>query len=304
MRLTESDSGFLYSETASGPMQTASISVIDGVLPFERVYQHIESRLHLVPSFRKRLAWVPMNFAHPKWVDDPDFDLRNHIVPHKLPQGTPMEDAIDAVVELNEGLMDRNRPLWKYVVVSGVPDRTLLLAQIHHALIDGASAVHLSTILYDFQPDAPAPAPPSEPWQPAPLPSALELATEAMRESAESFTRRSPLRILQRDGESAALLQRGVETMSRFVTEPAITAPWNASFVGPKRRLRWFVRDFAELREIRRAFGGTVNDVVLTTVTEGAARYLESHDESTANQFLRLMCPVNVRTEGDAGALG
>lgn len=304
MRLTQSDSGFLYTETASGPMQTATVSVVDGVLPFERVYQHVESRLHLVPSFRKRLAWVPMNFAHPKWVDDPEFDLRNHIVSHRLPEGTSMEDAIDAVVELNEGLMDRDRPLWKYVVVSGVPNRTLLLAQIHHALIDGASAVHLSTILYDFQPDAPPPDPPTEPWQPAPLPSAFELASEAMRESAQTFTERNPLRILQRDEDSNALLQRGVDTLSRFVTQPAITAPWNASFVGPKRRLRWFVRDFAELREIRRAFGGTVNDVVLTVVTEGAARYLETHDESTANQFLRLMCPVNVRTEGDAGALG
>ncbi|MGK0261290.1 MAG: diacylglycerol O-acyltransferase, partial [Candidatus Azotimanducaceae bacterium] len=75
MRLSESDAGFLYGETASGALQTAGIAVIAGEIPFETIYNHIESRLHLVPSFRRRAIWVPMNLAHPKWVDDPDFEL-------------------------------------------------------------------------------------------------------------------------------------------------------------------------------------------------------------------------------------
>ena len=162
MRLTESDAGFLYGETASGSLQTAGIAVIEGEVPFERIYQHMESRLHLVPSFRRRAVWVPLNLAHPKWVDDPEFDLKNHIVHHKMSPGTSLHDAVDAAVKLNEGLMDRNRPLWKYFVITGVPDRTLLLQQIHHAMIDGASAVHLSTVVFDFQPDAPPPPLPEE----------------------------------------------------------------------------------------------------------------------------------------------
>ena len=168
MRLTESDAGFLYGETASGSLQTAGIAIIEGEAPFELIYQHIESRLHLVPSFRRRAVWVPLNLAHPKWVDDPEFDLKNHIVHHEMSPGTPLLDAVDAAVKLNEGLMDRNRPLWKYFVITGVPDRTLLLQQIHHAMIDGASAVHLSTVLFDFQPDAPPPPAPEEDWTAAP----------------------------------------------------------------------------------------------------------------------------------------
>ncbi len=304
MRLTESDAGFLYGETASGPLQTASISVVDGVLPCEQYYEHVAARLHLVPRFRQKLAWVPFNLAHPKWIDDPDFDLHNHIVPVDLPAGTSLQDAVTRMVELNEGLMDRNRPLWKTFVVSGVPDRTLLLQQVHHAMIDGASAVHLSTVLMDFQADASPPAPPDQPWRPAPPPSNADLVREAIAETAERFVQHNPIRTMLRDEESRVLMQRAVETMSRLVTRPAMATPWNAGLVGPKRTTRWFTHGFSELREIRRAFGGTVNDVVLTVVTEGAARYLDVHDEPANDRYLRVMCPVNVRAEEEGGALG
>ena len=83
-----------------------------------------------------------------------------------------------------------------------------------------------------------------------------------------------------------------------------ITAPWNAAIVGPKRQLQYAPYKIADFRDIRRAFGGTINDIVLAVVSESAARYLTAHDEFTTNQRLRLMCPVNVRREGDEGALG
>jgi WS/DGAT/MGAT family acyltransferase len=304
MRLTESDAGFLYGETASGSLQTAGIAVIDGEVPFEHIYEHIAARLHLVPSFRRRAVWVPLNLAHPKWVDDPDFELANHIVHHEMPPGTSLLEAVDAAVKLNEGLMDRNRPLWKYFVITGVPDRTLLLQQIHHAMIDGASAIHLSTVLYDFQPDAPPPPAPEQDWNPAPLPTPLELMSEAFRENAESFAQNNPFTALTQGSESRDIVNSGMQAMSRFITQPAITAPWNATMLGPQRNMRWSTYGFDELRDIRRALGGTVNDVVLSAVSEGAARYLKHHDEQTADQYLRLMCPVNVRTEDEAGALG
>ncbi|MEQ8860864.1 MAG: wax ester/triacylglycerol synthase family O-acyltransferase [Pseudomonadales bacterium] len=304
MRLTESDAGFLYSETASGPMQTASVALLDGELPFRDLYDGFAARIHLVPRFRQRLLWVPMNLAHPKWVDDPDFDLKHHIVEHRLPAGTSLDDAVDALVELNEGLMDRNRPLWKTFVVSGVPGHTLLLQQVHHAMIDGASAVHLSTVLYDFTPDAAPPPPPEAPWNPAPLPSEFDLISEALRENAQHFLRHNPVNTMTRDEASRTLMQQGVETMSRFFTRPAITAPWNAGMLGPKRKMRWITRPFSELRDVRRGLGGTVNDVVLTIISEAAARYLQQHDEAATGQHFRIMCPVNVRAEEDGGALG
>ena len=82
MRLSEQDAGFLYGETASGNMHTAAILIIEGELSHETVLQHMRDRMHLVPRYMQKLAFVPFNLAHPKWVDDPDFKLENHVKPY------------------------------------------------------------------------------------------------------------------------------------------------------------------------------------------------------------------------------
>ena len=86
------------------------------------------------------------------------------------------------MVSLNEPLLDRSRPLWKLVMLSGVPGKTLLLQMTHHALIDGASGVELTMILYDLDADAGEPVPPNEPWEPTPPPSLPQLMTDAVHE--------------------------------------------------------------------------------------------------------------------------
>lgn len=302
MRLSEQDASFLYTETASGPMQTAGILVIEGELSFDEVFEHYARRIHLVPRLRQRLIFVPMNLAHPKWADDPEFDVANHFEHHEIASGATVQEGLDRLCELNEGIMDRNRPLWKVFVLTGVKDRTLILQQVHHAMIDGASGIQMSTVLLDFEENPEPIEPESEPWAPPALPSAMELTTEALQENARSAMSASVFRPPSSDAREQ--LQRGFSAMTRFFTEPAITAPWNASVLGPKRKLVASEFDFAAFREIRRAFGGTINDVALTMTTHGAACYLEDHNEYAENQKLRLMCPVNVRTEGETGDLG
>jgi WS/DGAT/MGAT family acyltransferase len=188
--------------------------------------------------------------------------------------------------------------------MEGVPGKTLLLQMTHHAMIDGASGVELTTILYDFEADATEPPPPVDPWQPVPVLSPAELVTEALRENLNNFSKTNPLNALTNTAARWQKLNKATEIMSRFVTRPAITAPFNSGQVGPRRRVRWLKRPFGEIREIRRQLGGTINDVVLTTVSEAIARYLQQNNERVDNQFLRIMCPVNVRTEDKKGGLG
>ncbi len=304
MRLTPQDTTFLYAETASGPMHGAGVMVLEDEAPFEKIYQHIESRLHLVPRYRQRLALVPFNMARAKWVDDPQFKLENHVVRHEVPEGTSVEEGIAFALELNEPLMDRSRPLWAMHVIEGVAGHTVLLHQNHHAMIDGVSGVDLSMVLLDLAPDTPHPAPPERPWSPEPMPSGFELMSEALAESLQDLREAQPLRAFGATGDRGQLLQKGAGVAARFLTTPVIQAPWNAGLVGPRRKLAWTRHPFAEFREIRRTFGGTINDVVLTVVTEAAARYLSAHDEITENQHLRIMCPVSVRREDEQGELG
>jgi diacylglycerol O-acyltransferase / wax synthase len=303
-RLTDSDASFLYMETASGPMHISSVYVLDGELEFAEAYAHLAERIHLVPSYRRKLAHVPLNLAHPTWEDDPDFDLANHVLQHQLPQGSTLQDGIDAAVKQNETILDRRLPLWRFYVINGVPDKTLILQQTHHAMIDGVSGIELTTILYDFDPKGGNRPPPGEPWNPRPLPTPLERLTDALRHNFEKARNRDFLTMLRDGMQQRQLLGRAARVMGQFVARPAITAPFNAGVVGPTRRVQYLKKSFAEVREIRRALGGTINDVVLAVLSEAVARYLEAHGETTESQYLRVMCPVSVRTEDQAGALG
>ena len=303
MRLTDHDASFLYSESASGPMHATSIVVLEGTMTAAAAREHVASKLPRLTRFRQKLAFVPMNVGHPKWVDDDAFEIDNHVIGHTLPEGSTLDDAYARALEIAEPVLPRNRPLWAIHVIEGVPDRTVLVVLQHHAMVDGASAVEVSLVLFDLQQD-PEPEPAAAPWTPAPAPSPGELATEALRETAEGIVEGIGGGLRAFTGERGEMIRRAAESMTRFVTEPVVTAPWNASMVGPKRAFTYRKLPFAEFRAVRRAFGGTVNDVVLTIVSEAAARYLADHGETVQGRHLRIMCPVNVRREDEQGALG
>jgi WS/DGAT/MGAT family acyltransferase len=310
--LSAADASFLYAESASGPMHISSVYVLDGELAFEDAFHHFDERIHLVPSYRRRLALVPMNLAHPTWEDDPDFDLANHVMHAPLREGATLEDGLDAAIEINEQVLDRARPLWQVHVLTGIPGKTLILQMTHHAMIDGASGIEITTLIYDLdRKGGNPPPPPEEPWRPDALPGPLERAGSALRDNLQTL--RGNMRavldagvpsVASLTGDRGVLLRRALRIMQRFVTQPVVTAPFNAGLVGPKRRVRFMKKSFGEIREIRRALGGTINDVVLTVVSEAMARYLETHGERTEGEHMRIMCPVNVRTESEEGALG
>jgi diacylglycerol O-acyltransferase / wax synthase len=304
MRLTEADASFIYMESASGPMHISSVYVLDGVVPFDTIFRRFEKRIHLIPAYRRKLVQIPFSLSHPVWVDDTEFDLSRHVFHHVLPGNPSLEEGVDAAVDLNEPLMDRSKPLWEFIIIEGVPDKTLLLQRAHHAMIDGASGIELTTVLYDLDKDAGEPVPPNEPWEPQPTPGPAALISAAVEENMKNIGDFNPLKIMGDMETNRDRLTKASEVMSKFSTQPAITAPFNAGIVGPKRKVRWIKKPFGEIRDIRRQLGGTINDIVLAVVTEAVARYLQNHDEPIKGQKLRIMCPVNVRTENQQGALG
>ena len=304
MRLSTSDASFLYLESASGPMHISSVHILEGEMSFEEVYAHFDKRIHLIPAYRRKLAQVPFNIAHPTWVDDPEFDLANHLEHHPVPRDTTLDEAVDLAVHLNEPMLDRSRPLWKSFIITGVEGYTVMLHAVHHCMIDGASGVELLAIIYDFDPAGDPIKESSQAWEPEPPPSATELFNEALSENLQDLVHTDWSEYLVTNTDQRGLLQRASKVMTDFVSKPVVTAPFNAGMVGPQRRLSWIKVPFDEIREVRRALGGTINDLVLTMVSEAVAAYLEKHGENTEDQYMRIMCPVNVRTEDQKGALG
>ncbi|MFT7654421.1 MAG: diacylglycerol O-acyltransferase, partial [Candidatus Azotimanducaceae bacterium] len=135
-------------------MHAVTLSLLDGPARFEDIYKFYEARIHLVPRLRQRLAFVPFNLAHPKWVDALDFDLSNHIKSHPVPPNTTLQRAYELALELGEPLLDRSRPLWLNYVLENVEGKTVLVQMSHHAFVDGATLVAMSTVLTEPSADA------------------------------------------------------------------------------------------------------------------------------------------------------
>jgi len=292
MRLSGHDASFLYAETASSAMHSIAFIELEDAPSFEELYNYYAARIHLIPRLRQKLAFVPFGVAHPKWVDDPAFDLSNHIKSHRVPEGTSLTDAIDIAMSLGEPLLDRTRPLWLFYILENVEGRTLVAQMTHHAFVDGATLVAISTVLTDASPNADQPEP-SPPWEPEPVPSDFALWQEGVAEQAATA-----VSSLQRPPPTPAMTRKVGDLLARL-TLPVMQAPWNAGLVGPKRQLTCLQYQLEDFRGIRHSLGGTVNDVALACVVEAAARYMAFMGENTSRHQLRIMCPVNIRGEED-----
>ncbi|HEV3002557.1 MAG TPA: wax ester/triacylglycerol synthase family O-acyltransferase [Solirubrobacteraceae bacterium] len=309
-RLSALDSAFLHIERSGAHMHVASVMTFAGSPPaYDELLTALESRLHLVPRYRQRLARVPLDQGRPVWVDDPHFNLRFHVRHAGLP--APGDDAQlrRLAGRLFSQQLDRNRPLWEIWLVEGLSgDRFAIVGKTHHALVDGVSGVDITTVLFDTSPD-PAPIPPPErPWAPSPPPSRTELLADALVERAtdpvEAYrAARSLVRAPRRVAREAARGASGVGAALSAVVRPAPASPLNVP-IGPHRRYTWVDGDLAELKAVKDELGGTVNDVVLTAVSLALGRWLRRHGFETEGVELRALVPVSVRADVERGALG
>jgi len=298
-RLSLLDASFLYGESAVNPTHVGTIFFLDGEISFDKVFDHMRRRLHISPRFRQRLAFSPFNLAHATIEDDPDFKLENHVFRHELQPGINEADAIKEILRLHFGsMMDRSRPLWKVTLFEGLPGRSVFVWAMHHAIVDGVSAFELLNRLMDFT-AKPPPDEPSEPWNPSPLPSTGASLLSAVRDLAveriDNVTR-AALEFVRDPGSAVRQAQALVEARQLMgeMAEPPVATPWNAGLAVGARNLAYLKMPFADYRAIRAAFGGTINDIVLTVLGEGAASYLADHGWATKGN-LRFGCPVNVR---------
>ncbi|MBI3715265.1 MAG: wax ester/triacylglycerol synthase family O-acyltransferase [Betaproteobacteria bacterium] len=157
--LSALDALFLYIETPETPMHVGSLILLEKPKGhkgkfFPKIRQHIVSRLHLASLFTRKLAFMPMSLANPIWVDDNDMDLDWHIQSYTLPKPGTRAQLDAAVAELHEGMLDRDRPLWQFVMIEGLQSgEVALYAKLHHAGMDGQGGVALARAILDVEPN-------------------------------------------------------------------------------------------------------------------------------------------------------
>ena len=308
-RLGGLDPMFFYLETPTTHMHSAYVCIFDpSTAPedysFATVRALLEQRLHLLPPFRRRLVEVPLGLDHPRWVEDPDFDLDHHLHPAVIASpGGELELAEFTAAVLSQPL-DRTRPPWEMYVIEGLRGGLVAsLTKVHHAAIDGVSGEELIVNLLDLAPEPVAVDPPDSPWEPESLPSDLKLMGDALVElcGRPAVTTRAAwrtaraganlLRHARRAGFSAVSLPMGAPRTS-------LGAP-----VGPERRVAFAQVSLDEVKLVKDAFGVTVNDVVLA-MCSGALRYhLAALDEQPKASMVAIV-PLSVRAEQERGTLG
>jgi len=306
-RLSALDSTFLHLEDDStAHMHVASVMVFEGKAPTpQELVDHILSRLHLVPRYRQRLAYVPLGQGRPVWTDDPYFNPRYHIRHTALPRPADEAALKQLAGRLFSQRLDRSKPLWEIWLVQRMAGgRFALIAKTHHALVDGISGVDITTVLFDTSPEPTATGRPPVPWTARPLPGSAKLLGEALMERTTvpgEMTRgarallRAPRRALAqlKDG----LVSIGATTLAG-INAPAPPSPFNVD-IGPHRRYTFIDGDLAQFKAIKDALGGTLNDVVLASVSLALGRYLRGQGEDTEGLVLKAMVPVSVRVDSD-----
>jgi diacylglycerol O-acyltransferase / wax synthase len=291
-------------------MHVAACAVFEGQPPsHDELIDAIQSRLHLVPRYRQRLAFVPFGQGRPVWVDDPHFNPAYHVRHTGLPSPGGDEELRRLTGRVFSQGLDRSKPLWELWLVEGLSDdRFAVLSKTHHALVDGISGVDIITVLFDASPDPMPVAPSDHEWQPKPLPGDAQLLADALLERATvpgeavrgiRAALRGPRAVVRRLGEALV----GVGAMAWAGLQPAPPSIFNVP-IGPHRRFTWVRGDLAQVKAIKNELGGTVNDVVLAVVTGALGRYMRFHGEPTDDVTLRAMVPMSIRADVERGALG
>ena len=188
--LSPLDAAFLYVEKPREAMHIGSVMVYEGRIEREQLERVLLDRLHLVPRYRERAVFPPWNASTPMWMPDPDFDIKNHVEVVELEPPVDDRALARAAARVYSGMLDRRHPLWKLIILHGLPDdHTAVVWKVHHAMVDGVSGIDLTMALHDFRPDAEPPAPPAETWQPPPIPDQLTLLQQAVEHTLTQTTR-------------------------------------------------------------------------------------------------------------------
>jgi len=309
-RLTAIDASFLHQEGHNSHMHVGAVSIFEGPPPeFEEFLDSLRQRLHLVPRYRQKLQDAPLQTGRPVWIDDPSFNLEYHVRQTALPEPGSEEQLMRLTSRVFSQQLDRSKPLWETWLVEGLQDgRFALISKTHHSLIDGIAGVDLAQVLFDLTPVPQEIPHPDEAWEPAPEPNAIELLAEGVTGLAKAglgvATR--ALGAAARPSESVQELRAAAEGLGEIVwagMNPAPDTPLNVE-IGPHRRFVGVRNELRDFKKIKNAFGGTVNDAVLTVVSGALREWLQSRGVRTEGLELRALVPVSIRGSHEHGQLG
>lgn len=296
------DASFLHIEGHNNPMHIGGLSIFEGPAPpFERLEEMVSGRLDAVPRYRQKVRFVPLGLGRPVWVDDPHFNLAYHLRHSALPAPGTEDILRRQAARIFAHRLDRRKPLWEIWMLEGLSEnRWALLSKVHHCMVDGVAATDLMTVMFDEVSSEGA----GSGWQPAPEPSDAELVLRTLAHQALNPSEQ--LRMVRAaTRRPRATISQGREFVRALASASGLLRPLGSTSlvgpVGPHRAWSTAHIYLSDVKAIRGALGGTVNDVVLTVVAGGLRELLSSRGEAVQGRAVRALVPVSVRRPGEKG---
>ncbi len=300
------DSSFLHVENDTTPMHIGAVSIFQGPPPpFDELRAMVAGKLGLVPRYRQKVRFVPLAVGPPVWIDDPRFSLDYHLRHTAVPKPGSEEQLRQMAARIFSQHLDRNKPLWELWVVEGLQrKRWALLSKVHHCMVDGVAATDLMSVMFSDETADGGERPPVREWTPAPEPNGVEVLARTLVRRASPAGQLEALRRMAgapretlRSLAEAARATAAASGSMRPVAASSLIGP-----VGPHRRWSWAHARLSDVKTVRGEHGGTVNDVVLTLITNGFRELLQSRGEDVPeDRVVRTMVPVSVRRKGERG---
>ncbi len=307
------DSAFLHLESPEMPMHIGSLNVVD--LPegyagdfFEDTKAHIQQRMHLADVFTRKLMLMPLDISNPVWVEDEDIDLDYHVRHVTLPKPGSNRQLQQYVARLHSSLLDRSRPLWEFFVIDGLKSgQVALYCKVHHAGLDGQAGVAVAKAIFDLEPSGRAiKAPRLRGRRDHYQLGVAELLGAAVRNTVnQSVGLVKSLPVIARSVRTALVPARDASGKRDWSLPKdfRIFAPRTSLNVAITNQRTFAGRTvpLAEVKQIARALGVSLNDVVMAT-TAGALRAYLKDNHDLPDKPLCAAVPVSLRQEGDMTA--
>jgi diacylglycerol O-acyltransferase / wax synthase len=300
------DSMFLIGEARSKPLHVGGLQLFRPPEDAGPDYARLQYRAAIdhgdpAPLFRRRATRSLAGLGPHEWIEDDELDLEYHVRHSALPYPGRIRELLALVSRLHGTLLDRNRPLWETHVIEGLEDgRIATYNKVHHALLDGVSAMRLTASALSEDPDE-RDMPPSwairrrrPPREPAgPLDTLLGVAKGSIEggravSQASFAAARSAAKALA--DRSQALPYQAPRTI---LNQPITSARRFAAESWPMERIL----------AVGRANGASVNDVMLAMCAGALRSYLDDQ-AALPDQPLIAAVPVALRKDPDAPSEG
>ena len=255
-------------------------------LDAEAIAGHLAARLANIPLLRVKMVQDPLRLGTVRKVEDPDFDIRDHISVDTLPAPGGYHELRHCLATLSATPLPLSK-LWHWTVIGGLEGgRVAVDCQVHHALADGVGIVEVLSAMYDMEPVDPEPWP-AEAAEWSRPPSSLSLIRDAAGEAAFRLYVRTPRFFLQKTLPALRAVGSGIREaignrgkLADAIAQPEVTpTSLNIQKFSDSRSLAWRTLPLAQVKAVARHFGCKVNDVGLLLFSFAMEHYLEANNE-------------------------